>query len=57
MAVTVNGKKRGSIEVAKNSTKNDILISAKTSIEKWLKDKEIIKEIVVPNKLINIVVK
>lgn len=57
LAVTINGKKRSEIEVALNTSKEDILKLAKEVASKWLEDKQIIKEIVVPNKLVNIVIK
>ncbi|MGB3751977.1 MAG: leucine--tRNA ligase [Arcobacteraceae bacterium] len=59
LAVTVNGKKRGEIEVSPSASKEDILQSAKSNenTKKWIDGKEIIKEIVVPNKLVNFVVK
>lgn len=56
-AVTVNGKKRSQISVGVDADKEQILAQAKEVIQKWLEDKQIIKEIVVPNKLVNIVVK
>jgi len=59
LAFTVNGKKRGELEVSPSASKDEILSLAKQSevFNKWCANKEIIKEIVVPNKLINIVVK
>ncbi len=57
LAITINGKKRGEIEVSPDSTKDDILKFAKESSSKWIEGKQIIKEIVVPNKLVNLVVK
>ncbi len=59
LAVTINGKKRGEIEVSPSSTKEEILEIAKSSeiAQKWIEGKELIKEIVVPNKLVNLVVK
>lgn len=57
LAVSVNGKRRSEIEVAKDASKEEILTFAKAEIAKWLEGKEIVKEIVVPNKLINIVIK
>ncbi len=57
LAVAVNGKRRGEIEINSNASKDEIISNAKSRVEKWLKDKSIIKEIVVPNKLVNIVVK
>ncbi len=57
LAVAVNGKRRGEIEINSNASKDEIISNAKSRVEKWLRDKSIIKEIVVPNKLVNIVVK
>ena len=57
LAVTVNGKKRATIEVSPSASKDEILEMAKLSVPKWLEDKNIIKEIVVPNKLVNLVIK
>lgn len=57
IAITINGKKRGEVEVAPSATKEEILVIAKENSGKWIDGKEIIKEIVVPNKLVNLVVK
>ncbi|WP_121627404.1 leucine--tRNA ligase [Poseidonibacter antarcticus] len=57
LAVTINGKKRCEIEVEPNASKEDILAIAKQSSLKWIEGKEIIKEIVVPKKLVNLVIK
>ena len=57
LAVTVNGKKRCEIEVAPDSSKDEVLALAKIAAAKWLGDNELIKEIVVPNKLVNFVIK
>jgi leucyl-tRNA synthetase len=57
LAVTINGKKREEIEVSKTISKDEILDTAKKVCSKWLDGKEIIKEIYVPNKLVNLVVK
>ncbi len=59
LAITINGKKRAEIEVSPSATKEEVLIEAKAqeNVQKWIDGKEIIKEIVVPNKLINIVIK
>jgi leucyl-tRNA synthetase len=57
LGVAVNGKRRGEIEVASDASKTEIVEIAKGSVAKWLKDKSIIKEIVVPKKLVNLVVK
>lgn len=55
-AITVNGKKRAEINAPKDASKDDILALAKAEVGKWIEG-EIIKEVVVPNKLINFVVK
>ena len=57
--VQVNGKLRGKIKVAVGAEKDEILALAKNedNVSKFLQDKEIVKEIFVPNKLINFVIK
>lgn len=57
LAVTVNGKKRAEVEVATNISKEEALSVGKASVPKWLEGVELIKEIYVPGKLINLVVK
>ncbi|NLN13862.1 MAG: leucine--tRNA ligase [Arcobacter skirrowii] len=57
LAVTINGKKRCEIEVAINATNEEILELTKVAAKKWLENATIVKEIVVPNKLVNIVIK
>jgi len=57
MPVQVNGKVRNTIKVSIDASKEEILAVAKASIEKNLDGKTIIKEIVIPKKIINIVVK
>jgi len=57
LAVSVNGKRRSEIEVAVDETKENIIAMAKANVEKWLDGKTIVKEIVVPKKLVNIVIK
>jgi leucyl-tRNA synthetase len=56
-AVTINGKKRCEIELPKEASKDEILSVAKTAGAKWLGESLIIKEIVVPGKLVNFVIK
>ena len=56
IAITINGKKRAQIEVPNNLENKEVLRLAKESAGKWLEG-EILKEIVVPNKLVNFVVK
>ena len=59
LAITINGKKRAEIEISPSATKEEILALAKVqdNVVKWIEGKELIKEIVVPNKLVNLVVK
>jgi leucyl-tRNA synthetase len=57
MGVSVNGKKRSEIEVGVSDDKDTIIALAKESVSKWLEGKEIVKEIVVPKKLVNLVIK
>ena len=57
LILTVNGKKRDEVEVKKDLSKDEIIAIAKERLKKWYEGKNIIKEIYVPNKLVNIVVK
>ena len=59
LMVQVNGKLRGKIEVAASADKETILAAAKNheQVAKHLANKEVVKEIVVPGRLVNIVVK
>ena len=59
MAVQVNGKLRGTIEVAKNVDKEELIVLAKSqdNVALYMDGKQIIKEIVVPERLVNFVVK
>ncbi|MBL0702368.1 MAG: leucine--tRNA ligase [Sulfurospirillum sp.] len=57
LPITINGKRRSEIEVAKDTSKNEIIALAKEATSKWLEEKSIIKEIYVPSKLVNLVVK
>ena len=57
--IQVNGKLRGKIKVSTDSGKDEILAIARAedNVSKFLQDKEVLKEIFVPNKLINFVIK
>ena len=55
--VQVNGKKRAEISVSADASKNEILESAKKAVSKYIDGKEIVKEIVVPGRIVNLVVK
>lgn len=59
IAVQVNGKLRGTIKVKVDEDKDVVLNTAKEekNVIKHIENKEIIKEIVIQNKIVNIVVK
>ena len=57
LAMQVNGKLRGQITVAADASKDDVLKQAKAHLEKRLEGVQIVKEIYVPGKIVNIVVK
>ena len=55
----IEGKKRGEIELSPDTSKEEILKLVKQTdiVKKWIDGKELIKEIVVPKKLVNLVIK
>ena len=57
IVIQVNGKKRGLVSVKKNIEEKDLVQEAKKieNIEKNLKDKRIVKQIFVKNKIINFI--
>ena len=59
MIVQVNGKVRGKLEVSTGTTDDEMKQLAKEidNVKTFVEGKEIVKEIVVPKKLVNIVVK
>jgi len=59
LVVQVNGKLRGKVQVAPDADKEAVLAAAKANenVQRFIADKDIIKEIVVPGRLVNIVVK
>ena len=57
IVIQTNGKLRGQFEVAKAADKESIIAMAKEKIKDFLVGKEIVKEIYVPNKLVNFVIK
>ncbi|EGC04582.1 leucine--tRNA ligase [Ruminococcus albus] len=59
IAVQVNGKVKAKLNIAKDEAKDKVLADAKAeeSIAKLIDGKTVVKEIYVPNKLVNIVVK
>lgn len=57
LAVQVNGKLRGKITVPADVTKEDALAAAKSEVSAAVEGKNVVKEIYVPGKLVNLVVK
>ena len=57
VAVQVNGKAREVVKVAKDIDKDGAIAAGKAAVTKWLEGAEIVKEIYVPGKIINIVIK
>ena len=59
IACSINGKLRATFETKVDTSKEELLEMAKQqeNIQKYLEGHEIIKEIVVPNKIVNIVIK
>ena len=57
-AIQINGKLRGTVEIQKDATKDQIqeLALAHENVVKFTKDKDIKKIIVIPGKIVNIVV-
>ena len=59
IGVQINGKLRETINVSINASKEEVLALAKSkdNVKKYIDGKEIVKEIVVPQKIVNIVIK
>ncbi len=57
IAVQVLGKVRARVTVPTDAAKDATLAAAREAAAKWLDGKTVVKEIVVPNKLVNFVVK
>lgn len=59
VGVQVNGKLRGSIEIAPSSTPEEMLKTAKEqeNVKKYIDGHTVVKEIAIPGKIVNIVVK
>ena len=57
IAVQVMGKLRGTIEVSKDASKEEVLTAAKAheNVARYLEGKQLIKEIFVPGRLVNFV--
>ena len=59
MVVQVNGKVRGKIEVNANTSDDEMKELAKSieNVKNYIDGKEIVKEVIVPKKLVSIVAK
>lgn len=59
LVIQINGKLRAALEVAADISENEVfkLVQENEIIKKWLADKDVVKKIFVPGKLLNIVVK
>jgi len=59
IAIQVNGKLRGEIEIKRDSSEDDVVAKSLLNprVETYTRDKAIIKKIYIPNKLLNLVVK
>jgi len=57
IALQVNGKLRGTLTIAVGCDKDTAIASAKEALASSIEGKTVVKEIYVPNKLVNIVVK
>ncbi len=59
LMVQVNGKLRGNVEVAADADQDAIKAAAKAleNVQKFIEGKTIVKEIVIPGKIVNLVVK
>ena len=59
IAVQVNGKLRGQVEVANPPAEADVLAAVKenANVQRWVEGKQVVKTIYVPGKLVNVVVK
>ncbi|MCA8947854.1 MAG: leucine--tRNA ligase, partial [Planctomycetes bacterium] len=57
IAVQVLGKVRGRVTVARDADRDTALAAAREAVAKYLDGKTVVKEIVVPGKLVNFVVK
>ncbi len=57
IAVQVNGKVKTRISVASDAADDDVKAAAKEAVSNAIDGKTIVKEVVVPGRLVNIVVK
>jgi len=57
IAMQVNGRLRGQVSVSTDAGKDEVLNLAKAELAKWIEGAEIVKEIYVPGRIVNIVIK
>jgi leucyl-tRNA synthetase len=57
IAIQVNGKLRGSLNISKGQTHGDVEPHAREAIAKWLEGKTVVKVIYVADRLINFVIR
>ena len=57
IAVQINGKVRANVEIPMNCEKDVAIAAAKQAVASYLEGKTVVKEIAVPNKIVNIVIK
>ena len=59
VGITVNGKRRGELQVKRDIAKDDLLAQARelSAVQKHLAGKEIVKEVVVPGRVVNFAVR
>ena len=59
LVIQINGKKREIINVPKGMNENEILekINRNEKLNKYIKDKTILKKIFVENKIMNLIIK
>jgi leucyl-tRNA synthetase len=55
--VQVNGKLRGKARVAKDAAQPDVERAARDAVTQWLDGKQLVKTVVVPGRLVNLIVK
>jgi len=57
IAVQVQGKLRGKVRVAKDAPQDEVERAARESVPQWLEGKELVKTVVVPGRLVNLIVR
>ncbi len=57
ISIQVNAKHRGTIEVSKDASQQEVEHAARHNVEKWLEGQEIVRVIFVPGRTINFILK